>query len=294
MTEIAGRVALVTGGGSGIGKALACALAAEGASVVVTDIMLDNARKVAEEINTVGGRAIALACDVCERDSIRRMKTEANAAFGPVTLLVANAGATSFERLTDMSDADVDWILQVNLMGVTYTIRTFLPDMITGKQGGHILTTASMAGMLPGWIPLHSPYSAAKMGIIGLSLNLRLELAEHGIATSVYCPGGVATGMKDNNERYRPQRFGGPGPGPVRVPSGFFVEHKTTFLSPEQIAPMVLRGIKNNRPIVFDHADQRQLFVETYQKFVMQAFDDAAEYEQAMGEDWHPKTAGHP
>jgi NAD(P)-dependent dehydrogenase (short-subunit alcohol dehydrogenase family) len=294
MTEIAGRVALVTGGGSGIGKALAHALAAEGASVVVADILLDNAKKVAEEITAGGGRAIALACDVCERDSIKRMKAEANAAFGLVTLLVANAGATSFERLTDMSDADVDWIIQVNLLGVTYTLRTFLPDMIAAKQGGHILTTASMAGMLPAWIPLHSPYSAAKMGIIGLSLNLSSELAEHDIHVSTYCPGGVATGMKENNERYRPQRFGGPGAGPVRVPDGFFVQHKTTFLSPEQIAPMVLRGIKNNRLIVFDHSDQRQLFVETYQKFVMQAFDDAEAYEKSMGPDWQPTSAGHP
>jgi hypothetical protein len=78
------------------------------------------------------------------------------------------------------------------------------------------------------------------------------------------------------------------------VPDGFFVKHNTTFLSPEQIAPMVLRGIKNNRLIVFDHSDQRQLFVETYQKFVMQAFDDAEAYEKSMGPDWQPKSAGHP
>ena len=222
MTEIAGRVALVTGGGSGIGKALAKALAAEGASVVVADIISDNAQAVATEITSLGGRAIAVACDVCERDSIRQMKAKANAAFGSVTLLVANAGATSFERLTDMSDANVDWIIQVNLMGVTYTIQAFLPDMIAAQQGGHILTTASMAGMLPAWVPMHAPYSAAKMGIIGLTLNLGIELAEHRIGATTYCPGGVATGMKDNNERYRPQRFGGPGPGPVRVPEGFF------------------------------------------------------------------------
>lgn len=256
--------------------------------------MLDNAIKVAEGIKAAGGRAIAVACDVCERDSIRKLKAEANAAFGVVTLLVANAGATSFERLTDMSEADVDWILQVNLMGVTYAIQAFLPDMIAAGQGGHILTTASMAGMLPAWIPLHAPYSAAKMGIIGLSMNLGIELAEHKIGTSTYCPGGVATGMKENNERYRPPRFGGPGPGPVRTPDGFFVNHKTTFLSPDQIAPMVLRGVKNNRPIVFDHSDQRKLFVETYQQFVMQAFDDAEEYEKLMGPEWQPKVVGHP
>jgi NAD(P)-dependent dehydrogenase (short-subunit alcohol dehydrogenase family) len=281
MTDIAGRVALVTGGGSGIGKGLAQALAAEGAAVVVADILLDNAKKVAADIQAAGGRAVALACDVCERDSIRELKKQANEAFGLVTLVVANAGATSFERLMEMSDADVDWIIQVNLMGVMYTIRTFLPDMIAAGQGGHILTTASMAGMLPAWIPLHAPYSGAKMGVIGLTLNLGTELADHNIGATTYCPGGVATGMKDNNERYRPQKFGGPGPGPVRVPAGFFHAQKTTFLPPEAIAPMVLRAIRNNRRIVFDHSDQRQLFVETYQNLVMQAFDDAEEYEKS-------------
>jgi NAD(P)-dependent dehydrogenase (short-subunit alcohol dehydrogenase family) len=287
MTDISGRVALVTGGGSGIGKALATALAAEGAAVVVADIRPGSASSVAEEITAAGGRAVALGCDVCERDSIRQLKREAHAAFGPVTLLVANAGATSFERLTGMADADVDWIIQVNLMGVTYTIQEFLPDMIAAGQGGHILTTASMAGLLPAWIPLHAPYSAAKMGIIGLTLNLGLELAEHGIGVTTYCPGGVATGMKDNNGRYRPQRFGGPGPGPVSVPDGFFLKEKTTFLPPEQIAPMVLRAIRNNRAIVVDHAEQRKLFVETYQKFVMQAFDDVEEYEKSLGGNAH-------
>jgi NAD(P)-dependent dehydrogenase (short-subunit alcohol dehydrogenase family) len=282
MTDIAGRNAVVTGGGSGIGKALARTLAAEGAKVAVADIILANAQKVADEIKAAGGTAIAIGCDVCERDSIKQMKTEVNAALGPVSLLVANAGATSFERLTNMSEADVDWILQVNLMGTTYCLQVFLPDMIAQGGGGHLLATASMAGMLPAWIPMHAPYSAAKMGIIGMMLNLAIELGEHDIFTTTYCPGGVATGMKDNNERYRPARFGGPGPGPVRVPEGFMHENITTFLPPEVIAPMVLRAIKNNRRIVFDHSDQRQIWIDTYQSIVLHAFDDALEYEQEM------------
>jgi NAD(P)-dependent dehydrogenase (short-subunit alcohol dehydrogenase family) len=283
MTEISGRNVVVTGGGSGIGKSLAKALAAQGARVAVADIILANAQKVADEISAAGGTAIAIACDVCERDSIKQMKAEVNAALGPVSLLVANAGATSFERLTDMSDADVDWILQVNLMGATYCLQTFLPGMIAQGAGGHLLATASMAGMLPAWIPMHAPYSAAKMGILGMMLNLGIELREHNIFTTTYCPGGVATGMKDNNERYRPARFGGPGPGPVRVPEGFMHENITTFLPPDVIAPMVLRAIRNNRRIVFDHSNQRQIWIDTYQGIVLEAFDDALEYEQETG-----------
>src|SRR5687768_8572200 len=97
---------------------LAKALAKQGASVAIADIFLDNARKVADQINAAGGKAVAIACDVCERDSIAKMKAEANAALGPIQLVFANAGATSFDPLMEMSDAEVDWIIQVNLMGV--------------------------------------------------------------------------------------------------------------------------------------------------------------------------------
>jgi NAD(P)-dependent dehydrogenase (short-subunit alcohol dehydrogenase family) len=283
MTEIKGRSAVVTGGGSGIGRALAMELAGQGARIAIADILLDNADRVCGEIQAAGGEAIALHCDVCERDSIARMKQEAERALGPIMLLVANAGATSFERLTDMSNADVDWIIQVNLMGTTYCLQAFLPDMIAGGRGGHVVATASMAGMLPAWIPRHAPYSAAKMGIIGLMLNLHMELSEHGIGTTTYCPGGVATGMKDNNERYRPRRFGGPGPGPVRVPEDF-VHQNLTMLAPEVVAPMVIHAVRNDRRVVFDHADQRQVWIDTYQKLVLEAFDDVEAYERHIGE----------
>lgn len=282
MTEIRGCNAVVTGGGSGIGKGLAMALAAAGTKVAVADIILANAQKVADEINAAGGTAMAVACDVCERDSIKQMKATVNAALGGVSLLIANAGATSFERMTEMSNADIDWIIQVNLMGTTYCLQEFLPDMIAANEG-HVVATASMAGMLPAWIPYHAPYSGAKMGIIGMMLNLSIELREHNIFTTTYCPGGVATGMKDNNERYRPARFGGPGPGPVRVPEGFMHENVTSFLPPNVIAPMVLRAIKNNRRIVFDHSDQRKIWIETYQSIILEAFDDVLEYEQEKG-----------
>lgn len=282
MTEIRGRNALVTGGGSGIGEALAKALAAQGARVAIADILLANAQRVADEIAAAGGTAIAVECDVCERDSIHRMKQQVNASLGNVSLLIANAGATSFERLVEMSDADIDWIIQVNLMGTTYCLQAFLPDMVAAREG-HVVATASMAGMLPAWIPYHAPYSAAKMGVIGMMLNVGIELREHNIFTTTYCPGGVATGMKDNNERYRPARFGGPGPGPVRVPEGFMHQNITSFLPPQEIAPMVLRAIRNNRRIVFDHAEQRRIWIETYQQLVFEAFDDAADYEQGRG-----------
>jgi NAD(P)-dependent dehydrogenase (short-subunit alcohol dehydrogenase family) len=282
MTEIRGRTSLVTGGGSGIGKGLAVELARQGASVAVADIILDNARKVADEITAAGGKAVAIHCDVCERDSIRKMKEEANAALGPITLLFANAGATSFDPLMEMSDADVDWIIQVNLMGVINTTRAFLPDMMAAKEG-HIMATASMAGLLPAWIPVHVPYSASKMGIIGFMMNLALEMKPYNIYTGSYCPGGVATGMKANNARYRPARFGGPAEGEVEISEASFKQIPLNFYTPDWIAPMVLNAVKNNRAFVFDHSSQRQFFKETYSSIVEACYDDIEAFEKEYG-----------
>ncbi|HMP57283.1 MAG TPA: SDR family NAD(P)-dependent oxidoreductase [Novosphingobium sp.] len=153
MTDISGKSAVVTGGGSGIGMGLAKELARQGARVAIADIKLANAQAVADEITAAGGTAIALECDVCERASIAAMRDAAVAALGPVQLVFANAGATSFDPLMEMSDADVDWIVQVNLMGAINTTRAFLPGMIAAG-GGHFCATASMAGALPGWIPV--------------------------------------------------------------------------------------------------------------------------------------------
>jgi len=282
MTEIAGRTAVVTGGGNGIGMGLAKELARQGARVAVADIMLDNASAVAEAIRESGGEAIALACDVCERTSITALRDAVHDAYGPVQLLFANAGATSFDPLMDMSDDDVDWILQVNLHGVMNTTRAFLPDMIAGKEG-HICATASMAGLLPGWIPVHAPYSAAKAGIIGLMMNLALEMREHNVFTTSYCPGGVATGMKDNNARYRPARFGGPVTEELHVSEASANAKSMAFFTPEAVAPMVLDAVRANRLFVFDHPEQRAEFRRTYSGIVEACYDAADEWHASHG-----------
>jgi NAD(P)-dependent dehydrogenase (short-subunit alcohol dehydrogenase family) len=282
LTEITGKSALVTGGGTGIGMGLAKELAKQGAAVAVADIMVDNARAVAGEINAGGGKAVAIHCDVCERDSIRRMKAEANAALGPIQLLFANAGATSFEPLMNMSDDDVDWIVQVNLMGVMNTTRAFLPDMVAAGAG-HIVATASMAGLLPGWIPVHTVYSAAKMGIIGLMMNLAIEMKDHGVHITTYCPGGVDSGMRLRNALYRPARFGGPGQAAVHIPQASFKSNPIPMYSPEGVAPIVLRAVRNNRPFVFDHAEQRDAFRKTYAGVVEACYDDIETYEREHG-----------
>jgi NAD(P)-dependent dehydrogenase (short-subunit alcohol dehydrogenase family) len=276
--EIKGRVALVTGAGSGIGRGLALALAAEGASVVVADIRADGARAVDEEIKAAGGKAVGVVCDVSDRASVRRMKAEAEASLGPVSLLFANAGATAFDRMIEMSEDDVDWILQVNLMGVSNCVMAFLPQMMAARDG-HVVATASMAGVLPAWIPYHAPYSGAKLGVVGLMLNLRAEAAERGVGVTVLCPGGVTTSMR-NSPSYRPARFGGPSDQKVRRPEGFFEAANLAFRPPEEAAQMVLRAVRDNRPMVVTDGSMRKIFMETYVNIVMEAFDEADAFDR--------------
>jgi len=282
MTDINGKVAVVTGGGTGIGKALAKDLAKHGASVAIADIMPGDAQQTAKEINSAGGAAMAVHCDVSDRNAVKQMKAQVNAGLGTVNLLFANAGVTCFDPLMDMSDDDVDWIIQVNLMGVMNTTRAFLPDMMAAREG-HIIATASMAGLLPGWVPVHVAYSSAKMGVIGMMMNLALEMKDYNIRTTTYCPGGVKTGMKERNALYRPERFGGPQEGEVHIPEASFKDNPMRFFTPEAIAPMVLKAVVDNRPFVFDHAEQRQAFRDTYSSVVEACYDDTEAYEKAFG-----------
>jgi len=281
MIEIGGKTALVTGGGSGIGRALARALAAEGASVVVADILEERAQSVAAEIRDAGGSARAVACDVSDRASVRGMKAEANAAFGTISLLFANAGVTSVERLTDLPEPDFDWITGVNLFGASNCLQAFLPEMIA-ERAGHVVATASMVGLIPSWLPHHATYVATKAGVIAMMLNLRAELSEVGIGCTVLCPGGVATRIHDT-PRYRPVRFGGPSePAPTapRMAQAFVQSQKITFRPPEEVAEMVLLAVRENRPVVVTDSTRRELFMQSYVDVVLSAFDDAAAFDR--------------
>jgi NAD(P)-dependent dehydrogenase (short-subunit alcohol dehydrogenase family) len=287
MTEIAGKAAVVTGAGSGIGMGLAKELARQGASVAIADILADPAGKVADEINDAGGRAIAIQCDVCDRSSIEQMKAEANAALGTIELVFANAGATSFVPVTELDDGELDWMTEVNMKGVIWTALTFLPDMIQAG-GGHIVATASMAGLIPTLVPVHSAYAASKMGVIGFMRSMQLEVEEHNVVCTLYCPGGVLNGMRDNNAKYRPPRFGGPSDERMKIPHASFKDNRLRFYTPEEVAPIVLRAVQNNRPFVFDHSEQRETFRDLYSGVVEACFDDIDRWEQEQGLSSNP------
>lgn len=272
MTDIAGRTALITGAGSGIGRSLAHALAAEGCPVHVVDIAIDRAMTVVDEIRAGGGTAHGIVCDVSDRAAVQRMRNEAAATLGPPTLLFANAGVTAFDPIEKMSAQDIDWLLAVNLHGPMHCVEAFLPHML--DQGcGHIVATSSMAGLIPPRIPFHTPYSAAKMGVIGMMLSMYQDYARLGVGCTVLCPGGVEGRMAECTT-VRPERFGGPAEA-IPVPQDLISRNKIQFRDADSVARMVLRAVRDNRAMVLTDESRRGFFQTLYVDHVLQAFDDA-------------------
>lgn len=271
MRDIKGKCAVITGGGSGIGRGLADALAAREVSVVIADILPENAERAAEEIRAAGSNALPVVCDVCDRASVAELKARANEAFGLVSLLVANAGAASFQPIMDMSDDDLDWILQVNLHGVINCTRAFLPDMYAARDG-HVVATSAGAGLLH-FIKSFSAYSTAKAGIIGFLLGIRAEAAEYGVGTTVLIPGAVESAMHRDNALYRPKRFGGATEVKLAIPEDLAGSPRITARSAAEVAEMVLEAVHDDYPIVVTDSIMREHYNAGIVHSVLTAFD---------------------
>ncbi len=277
--EVVGRNAVVTGAGSGIGRGIALVLARAGAHVGIADIMLENAKAVAAEIEAEGGKAVALHCDVTDRASVAAMKAEAERKLGPVSLLVANAGVTMFELLEDMSDEEVDWVMDVSLYGVVHCVQAFQKDMIAAGEG-HIVATASTAGLMAPFHDRHAPYCGAKAGIIGFMLSLRRDLGKHGVGASVLCPGYVASSITQSHS-YRPAAYGGPSDRQVVLP--LQGDNHPLPRPAEEAGEMVLNGIRRNRAVIITDAGQAQGFEMGMVALVREGFEDAAEFDKLKG-----------
>jgi NAD(P)-dependent dehydrogenase (short-subunit alcohol dehydrogenase family) len=278
-SEVSGRIAVVTGGGSGIGRSVARALANQGASVAVADLSEENATAVAGKICSAGGRARAFVCDVSDRASVRVLQADVERTLGPATLIIANAGVTKFQTLVETSEADIDWLIQVNLLGVINCVHAFLPDMIH-LQEGHLVATASASALLSPSAALNPVYVAAKAGVVGLMLSLRRQLQGLGIGTTVVCPGRVATGIS-NSSHYRPTRFGGPAGEPVPLPTEETAgDNRSSPRTADEVALMVIRAIHDNRAVVVTDGNQRATFKEGFADLVLCAFDQATQFDR--------------
>ena len=250
------RTAIVTGGASGIGRALGTALVRRGDRVVLADVDGEAASAVAERLSAAGpGEATAATVDVRDADAVRALVTATAERDGRLDLLFNNAGLGIGGAAEELTAAHWDRTLDVNLRGVLHGVQAAYPLML--RQGhGHIVNTASLAGLMP--MPGSAPYATTKWAVVGLSLSLRAEGAARGVRVSVVCPGGVDTPILDK---------GVPADLP-RVPSIDAIDARSviTRLSggrlygADSLAADVLRGVDRNRAIVVAPRQARVLW----------------------------------
>ena len=273
MQDLEGRVAVVTGGGSGIGAALARAFAFHGMDVVVADVEVAGAEKVAADVRAAGRRALAVQTDVSKLTSVEALAERTYRELGGCHVLCNNAGVIVVGTLESRTARDWEWVLGVNLWGVVHGLLAFLPRMLAQPGEKHIVNTASTAGLVP--TPGVGVYATAKYAVVGLSEHLRMDLARHAIGVSVLCPGGVQTQIL-RSQRNRPTELGAT-PSALadlqRMATGA-ERHPEELQPPEAIAAAVLEGIRANHAWIFTHAHYRSR-VEARCAELMRAFDRA-------------------
>jgi len=207
MKDLKGKVAVVTGAASGIGRAMAERFAAEGMKVVLADIEEEALAKAESEMNAEGATVIAVRTDVSRAADVEALAQKTIDAFGAVHVVCNNAGVCPAKGATwELTEADWRWVLGVNLWGVIHGVRAFVPIMLKQDSEGHIVNTASVGGLLSA--PFAATYCVAKHGVVTLSESLHRELAQVGskVKVSVLCPAWVKTQLMDG-DRNRPREL---------------------------------------------------------------------------------------
>ncbi len=268
MDDLSGKVALVTGAGSGIGRGIALACADEGMHVVLADVQPGTASAVAAEVLSKEVQALAFDLDVTDQRRLESIADQVYAEFGELNLLVNNAGVMTAGPVSQATQADWDWTFKVNLFGVVNGIQTFLPRMRVQAGEAHIVNTVSMAGLRLNEQRELGVYSSSKHAAIAYTESLRDELAPEGIGVSALCPGGVAT-LIGESTRNRPDEFGGPSSEPA---PGFEGGVMARQMDPEEVGRVVIRGVKANRGLIFTHPQLRSHVERRYQR-IMEDFD---------------------
>lgn len=186
--ELEGQAAIVTGGGRGIGRAIVLELASLGADVVVSDILVENAERVAEEVRGLGRRAVAIRTDVTQRADLDAMATTAMEQFGRIDVLVNNAGVNAFSSILEVTERDWDFVMDVNAKAVFFASQAVFPHMMAAKRGS-IVSLSSMAGKLGSLWSV--AYAASKAAVISITRSLALSGAPYGIRANCVCPGYI-------------------------------------------------------------------------------------------------------
>lgn len=256
MDTLSGRVAVITGGASGIGFATAQALASEGARLVLADIDQEALDAAVLDLHNRGAEAIGVKCDVGHLPEVEELADRAWEAFGGAHILFNNAGVAMGGPIQSMTHEDWDWLIRVNLWGVIHGVETFVPRMVAAGEGGHVVNTASFAGLVPN--TGLGAYCVTKYGVVALSECLARDLRNEGIGVSVLCPMQVETGIMANSARSRPVEFGGP--SSVAAPAAEPGRQTGTVgssISPVVVAERVVQAIKQDELYILTHPESR-------------------------------------
>ena len=242
IADLEGKVAVVTGGASGIGLGIARRLAAAGADVVIGDVEADALQGASADVG-----ALPVVTDVRDRASVQALADAAVDRFGTVNVVVNNAGVGPFGRIADLTEADWRWIIDVNLWGVIHGVSVFLPILQSAPGGGHVVNTASMAGLRPG--PNLGAYAVTKYGVVALTESLAIELEQDGsqVGATVLLPGPVRSNI-GTSTRNRPPGL----EGALQDAELPMVEGRT-WMDADDVGDVVVEAIRANELYAVTH-----------------------------------------
>ncbi len=285
MKELKGKVALVTGGSSGIGLGIVKVLAEEGMTVAFT---YRNTAHRDETLAYFAGypeqRVHPVELDVTDRVALARAADQIEQTLGPVQLLVNNAGVAVHGLVEHATYDDWDWVLNVNLGGVVNGIVTFLPRMLASGLPCHIVNVSSMGGVAAlGAVGL---YATSKFAVVGLTEALRTDMIGRNVGVSVYCPGPVQSNIADS-ERSRPQSLANTGysaeDATVGAPPPDVMQHA---MSPAEAGRHVLRGIRDNALYIFSHPEFREVMAARHNAILAAVPNDPIDQARADSIRW--------
>lgn len=268
MEHLNGRVAVITGGASGIGLATARRLAQEGMKLVLADIEQTSLDRVVDEFRAQGTPVIGVRTDVGERAQVQALADAAWDTFGGVNVLFNNAGVAVYGPIQDMKHEDWEWSIRVNLWGVIHGVESFVPRMLAQGEEGHVVSTASFAGLVPN--SGLGVYCVTKYGVVAMAECLYRDLRGTKLSASVLCPMLVKTNIGDS-ARNRPAELGGTSMVRRRNQEEQESLQGRTLEAPE-VAERVLRAIRKQELYIITHEESREFVRRRFER-IDRSFD---------------------
>ncbi len=266
--DLTGKVAVITGGASGIGLACAEALAGRGARVALADVEEPALEEAVAKLAAGGAEAIGVATDVSDLSSVQALRAEVQGRLGPADILMNNAGVGGGGPTWQVPHAAWQWVLGVNLWGVIHGLETFLPGMVE-RDHGHVINTASLAGLVA--TPGMAPYTASKHAVVGISESLYwdLQVSGSGVKVSVLCPGFVKTRIGESVRNWPADRLGERAAGEIDPEFAPLVQGLIdSGIDPSAVAEQVMEAVDCGRFWILTHPELSGAITSRFERAV--------------------------